>query len=229
VHRRIAGWPAVLESFAVEDREQPDTARTLEAWTVADLELMIDTDELLRNSSGTEPPYWALVWIGARAIAAQMLDSPPPIETRVLDLGCGLGLSGIAAGLNGAHILFADSVAEALEFAKAGALHHGLTHFETRQLDFTKDSLGETFDLILAADIVYQPDDYTPLVDFLDAHLARPGVLLLSESLRADAKQVVRALEARGLTRTTQAVWIPEQNKLERTWVHRFARPESAN
>ena len=226
MHRRIAGWPAVLESIAVEDqdREQTGAARTLEAWTVADLERMIDTEELLRNSSGTEPPYWALVWIGARAIAAQMLDSPPPTATRVLDLGCGLGLSGIAAGLDGAHVTFADSVAEALEFAEAGALHHGLDHFETRQLDFTKDALGRTFDLILAADIVYQPEDYTPLVDFLDAHLARPGVLLLSESLRADAKQVVRALEARGLARTTQAVWIPEQNKRERTWVHRFVR-----
>jgi predicted nicotinamide N-methyase len=137
VHRRIAGWPAVLESFAVEDREQTAAARTLETWTVADLERMIDTDELLRNSSGTEPPYWALVWIGARAIAAQMLDSPPPTTTRVLDLGCGLGLSGIAAGLDGAHVLFADSVVEALEFARASASHHGLTHFETRQLDFT--------------------------------------------------------------------------------------------
>jgi predicted nicotinamide N-methyase len=224
VHRQIAGWPAELESFALEHSSESGTARALEAWTVADLESMVDTEELLRNRSGEEPPYWALVWIGARAIAARMLDAPPAPESRVLDLGCGLGLSGIAAGLGGAHVMFADAIPDALKFAEAGATHHGLANFETRRIDFTKDRLSETFDLILAADIVYQPQDYTPLVDFLDAHLARSGVLLLTESLRADAKQVVAAIESRGLARKTEAVWIPEQNKLERTWIHRFVR-----
>lgn len=221
--RDIAGWPAVLETFALEDGDA-SSARTLEAWTVADLEARIDTQELLRNRSGAEPPYWALVWIGARAIAARMLETPPAHGSNVLDLGCGLGLSGLAAGLAGAQILFADYVDDALEFARASATHHGLKSFETRNVDFTTASLERTFDLILAADIVYQPGDYGPLVEFLDAHLAESGELLLTESLRADAKQVVGALEERGMRRTTTAVWIPEQAKLERTWVHRFVR-----
>lgn len=221
--REIAGWPAELAPFTLEDADA-ESARTLEAWTVADLEKLVDTQELLRNRSGDEPPYWALVWIGARAIAARMLDAPPARETKVLDLGCGLGLSGLAAGLGGAHVTFADCVDAALEFTKASAGHHGLTRFDVRNVDFTTASLNETFDLILAADIVYQPDDYLPLVEFLDTHLGSPGKLLLTESLRADAKQVVRALEERDLRRSTTAVWIPEHSKRERTWVHEFTR-----
>ena len=224
----IAGWPAALEPFVLEEGDA-SSARTLEAWTVVDLEARIDTQELLRNRSGEEPPYWALVWIGARALAARMLETPPEPGSNLLDLGCGLGLSGLAAGLGGAHVLFADYVDDALAFVRASAKHHGLVSFETRNVDFTKDSLKETFDLILAADIVYQPDDYVPLVDFLDRHLAHSGELLLTESLRADAKQVVRALEERGMQRTTTAVWIPEQSKLERTWVHRFERTARSN
>jgi predicted nicotinamide N-methyase len=223
VTRDIAGWPAVLETFVLEDGDA-SSARTLEAWTVSDLEARVDAQELLRNRSGAEPPYWALVWIGARAVAARMLETPPARGSKVLDLGCGLGLSGLAAGRGGAHVLFADYMDDALAFARASAIHHGLERFETRNVDFTTASLKETFDLILAADIVYQPDDYGPLVDFLDAHLADSGELLLTESLRADAKKVVGALEERGMRRTTAAVWIPEQGKLERTWVHRFVR-----
>lgn len=45
---------------------------------------------------------------------------------RVIELGCGLGLAGIAAGLAGAHVLFTDYVPQALEFAEKNARLNGL-------------------------------------------------------------------------------------------------------
>jgi predicted nicotinamide N-methyase len=196
----------------------------IEIVCVRDLENLVDRDELLRNTAGTEPPYWALPWIGARAIAARLRESKIAPAASALDLGCGLGLSGVVAGLAGAHVTFTDYVEDALEFAEANARLHELKGFEVRCVDFTRDRLDRTFDWILAADVVYDPAAYLPLVDFLDAHLAPAGTLLLTESLRADARKVLEMLAARAIRGRREDRWLREDGRSERTWLHVLTR-----
>ncbi len=184
----------------------------------------IDPQELLRSKSVEEPPYWLLLWIGARAIAHEMLTEPPPAGARVLDLGCGLGLSGLAAGQGGAHVTFCDKIEACLGFAAASAEANGLRNFETVKADFVQDSLGRRFDLILAADIVYDPASYGALADFLDQHLDESGSVLLTESLRADAGVFLQAMKDRGFGDERRAMWVMEEGRRERTWLHRLCR-----
>jgi len=229
VRREIAGYPAELVRLLLEaDSPAHAVGRTLEIWTVADLDRYVDARALLRADDPPDPPYWALPWIGARAIAAKLLTTPPATTTRVLEIGCGLGLAGVAAGLGGAHVLFTDYVPEALAFARANAEHHGLRSLDTRVIDFTSDRLGERFDLVIAADVVYEPMSYEPLVEFLSAHTAPGGRVLLTESLRADTKRVLTMLIERGFSLVTEAVWVPEDGKLERTWLHDLSRAASS-
>ena len=222
----IAGYPAELSAVAVEDHA-PDggRARTVPLFTVRALEEFVDADRLLKDPTAVEPPYWALVWIGAKALAARMLDRPPSAERSVLDLGCGLGLSGVAAALGGASVTFGDYVDEPLEFVRATLAHHEIERCEVSRIDFTRDRLDRRFDLILAADIVYDPAHYEPLVEFLCTHAAPGTTVLLTETLRADARRVTEGLVERGFSETIDAVWIPEDGKRERTWVHTLNAP----
>jgi predicted nicotinamide N-methyase len=225
--RYIAGFPAELRAIDLSVESESGArieAAPTEIYVVADLERYVDGARLLRDPLGTEPPYWALVWIGARAIAARLQRRSDLSGRRVLDLGCGLGLSGIVAGVSGSIVTFADYVAEATEFARANAEYHRLDGYSVRQIDFTSDRLGERFDLILAADIVYDPAHYVALVTFLGDHLEENGTILLTESLRADAKQVIEMLAQAGFRDEVEAVWVWEDGKRERTWLHTLTR-----
>jgi len=224
VTREISGYSAELVRLELEATVPGRETRALDIWTVAHLDRIVDAEALLRAADPPDPPYWALPWIGARAIAARLLTAPPAATTRVLEIGCGLGLAGVAAGITGASVLFTDYVAGALAFARANAEHHGLASFETRLVDFTRDRLDAGFDLVVAADVVYEPESYQPLVDFLFAHTAEGGRVLLTESLRADAKRVLEMLVERGFSLATESVWVPEDGKLERTWLHELSR-----
>ena len=66
-------------------------------------------------------PYWAELWTSALVLAEQCLVSPVIGGKRVLDLGCGLGLTGIAAAAAGAEVLFTDYEEDALAFAEWNA------------------------------------------------------------------------------------------------------------
>src|SRR5690242_11479063 len=60
------------------------------------------TEEEL-NEMGLPPPYWAFAWAGGQALARYVLDHPASVAgKRVLDLGAGSGLVGIAAAHAGA-------------------------------------------------------------------------------------------------------------------------------
>ncbi|MRX33022.1 methyltransferase [Aminobacter sp. MDW-2] len=57
------------------------------------------------------PPYWAYQWAGGLVLARHFLERPETVRgRRVLDLGAGSGLVGIAAGMAGASSVLAAEV-----------------------------------------------------------------------------------------------------------------------
>ena len=219
--RTIAGYVAELETVAIEAGGDARNA-TLTLYSVPSLDQIVDGQALLRGTAGVEPPYWALVWIGARAIAGRVLTQPP--HGRVLDLGCGLGMSGLVAARSAAEVVFADYAPAALEFVQASIEHNHLANAQVRLCDFTRDDCGGPYDWILAADVVYDTASYQSLVEFLDLHLAARGTLLLTETLRADARDVITGLIDRGFKDDKAALWITEDGQPERTWLHTLTR-----
>lgn len=155
-------------------------------------------------------PYWAELWDSAMGIGQYLvrtwdtetrgrsdagtektLYNDPPISASqrpnvsasalsVLDLGCGMGLSGTVAALLGAKVLFADIEPPALLFARLNSLPWA-DRVRTRKLDWRADRLGEQFDLIIGADILYERSQWEYQEPFLSQHLAPGGTVLLGE------------------------------------------------
>ncbi|RUU71004.1 methyltransferase, partial [Mesorhizobium sp. M2C.T.Ca.TU.009.01.2.1] len=58
-----------------------------------------------------QPPYWAYAWAGGAVLARYVLDRPSiVVGKRVLDLGAGSGLVGIAAAKAGARAVIAAEI-----------------------------------------------------------------------------------------------------------------------
>ncbi len=60
----------------------------------------------------------------------------PSPGRRMLEVGCGLGMTGVAALSQGIHVVFSDYDATALRFAAANALEHGFRDFELLPLNW---------------------------------------------------------------------------------------------
>jgi len=125
-------------------------------------------------------PYWAELWDSALGMSQLLIKREPPGDCRVLDLGCGMGLTGTIASSLGLAVMFADIEPPALMFAKLNSLQHTRTA-RARQLNWQTARLGETFDLILGADILYERRQWDHLEPFWRAHLAPGGSVLLGE------------------------------------------------
>lgn len=111
----------------------------------------------LRGSTAP-PPFWSIVWPGSRALAHWLLLHEKEIHgARALELGCGNGLTVVAAAVAGATSHGVDLCSEAIEISQITARLNGVeAHF--RCADFLSegpDTLAG-FDLVLAADMLYE-------------------------------------------------------------------------
>jgi len=186
-------------------------SRQLTLLRVKDLERWVDREALLRDEA-EEPPYWALLWTGALTLARYVEERIECRDQSVLDLGCGLGLTGIIAALKGGKVTFADKESDALAFATINAQMNGCPLFEARPLDFTRDVLDRRFSLILGAEILYDRATFSPLVAFLARHLAPGGRALLADAKRTNTDEFYRQLDQAGLLWTQEKVREREEN-----------------
>jgi predicted nicotinamide N-methyase len=185
---------------------------TLRFTRVADPDVVLD--EIVQTQNSSHLPYWAELWESATGIASALAENPLGAHTRVLDLGCGMGLAGAVAAALGAKVLFVDVETPALLFARLNALPFDPA-VRTRRLDWRVDHLGEQFDLILGADILYELQQWEFLDQFWKEHLADRGSLLLGEPGRQSGELFSPWIGERGwdLMETSQPI-APEKKPI---------------
>jgi predicted nicotinamide N-methyase len=123
-------------------------------------------------------PYWAVLWRSGVALAGE-LEGEELGGLRVVELGCGLAVPSIAAARAGASVLATDACPEALGLAKRNARANGV-RIETTTFHWAAPGRLGPFDLVLAADVLYERTAVAPLLSLLprlapEALLADPG------------------------------------------------------
>ncbi len=156
----------------------------LDFYRVAEPESLLSEEVLLASHEQLPwQPYWAESWDTALGVAAE-LASRNLQGSRVLDLGCGLGLTGTVAAARGAEVVMADYAPPALQFARLNSWPFR-QRAEVVRLDWRQDRLPRRFDLIVGSDILYDRNDRPHLDAFWRAHLNPHGCVLLGDPTRA--------------------------------------------
>jgi len=188
VRAKFGGFRAELSTLSIGGE------RVL-LWRVAQLEDHVDRATLLAAANPPEPPYWAHLWSGAVLLASVV---PSDVGT-VLELGCGLGLPGIVAARRGARVTFLDRVPTALAFVRASAAANHLDGVRLVVADIVRPALRGRFDLVLAAEVLYDRDAFVPLARALRTYLVPGGRALLADAGRIDTRAFYAAVEDAGL------------------------------
>jgi predicted nicotinamide N-methyase len=173
---------------------QRDYSVITESLTLGSLALQIvrvqDPDALLEDETLLQPhdqlpyhPYWAAAWDASFGVASDLARRDLS-GMQILDLGCGLGITGAVAAARGGHVWMVDHAPPALLFARLNSWPWR-ERVHTQRVDWRSDTLRQQFDLIVGSEILYDRDDLPHLNRFWREHLADEGSLLLGDASRA--------------------------------------------
>ncbi|MEQ8332430.1 50S ribosomal protein L11 methyltransferase [Nisaea sp.] len=141
------------------------------------------------EQNGLPPPYWAFAWAGGQAVARYVIDNAPLVAgKRVLDVGAGSGMVGLAAlWASAATVISNDTdpvaaIAIALN-AQTNGLEAGLTVSGRDMLDeptMAEDG-GPLYDTVLAGDICYERAMSDRMQKWLQRHADAGALVLLGD------------------------------------------------
>jgi predicted nicotinamide N-methyase len=161
-----------------------------------------NSDDLIREEDFVKDerlPYWADVWPSSLVLAQKLLELDGHGKT-ALELGCGVGLSTLAATTAGFDVLATDYYEDALDVTRANVFRNLGTLARTRLVDWRHmpEDLGR-FDLVFASDVLYEKEYAEILPVILNRVLAARGVALVADPGRVAAPVFVDACAIHGL------------------------------
>ncbi len=169
--------------------------RRLELIKVADIDSLLDA-----VSDVDLLPFWAELWPAAIGLATFILQKNPLFTGKtVLELGSGIGLSGIAAKLAGATVTQSDFIEAAFPFIRINCLRNQVPVGRLLLADWRQFPYGELWvDGIIGSDILYEKTLHPHLHQVLKRMIKPGGTVWLADPGREFGAQFIQELVATG-------------------------------
>jgi ETFB lysine methyltransferase len=161
-----------------------------------------NADDLIKEEDFVKDerlPYWADVWPSSIILAAKLLELDGRGQS-ALELGCGVGLSTLAATTAGFDVLSTDYYEDALDVTRANVFRNLGQLARTRLVDWRHfpSDLG-TFDVAFASDVLYEKEYAELLPAILERVLNDRGTALVADPGRVAAPLFVEECGKHGL------------------------------
>ncbi len=198
----------ILGSVTQETVRLPWSGRAYSITRPSDIDGLLD---LAADDPEQHLPYWAELWPSGIALADGIERNPELVRgQRVFELGCGLGVTAIAAIRAGALLTVSDYAEAALDLcqvncrANAAAVPRMIAmNWRNRDEIATLASSGQV-PVVLAADVLYERRDIGPLIDVIRQLLAPGGVFWVAEPGRPVAAEFLSRADDLGWQRKSQ-------------------------
>jgi len=141
-----------------------------------------DDEDGVAESLGVSPASWPLfgvVW-DSSAVMSHLMSDYDIAGKRILEVGCGIGLSSLVLNQRNADITATDYNPEAGAF-----LEENVRLNKGRAIPFVRTGWGDLdsgigeFDLIIGSDLLYEPDHVKLLSGFIQQHASTHGTVIL--------------------------------------------------
>jgi predicted nicotinamide N-methyase len=182
--------------------------RTFHLAVPVDPDLLLDLPEtLVEHQADDYMPYWAWLWPAATDMAKWVISQQWQTDTEALELGCGMGLVGMAAAAAGLNVTLSDYRSEAVAVAETNLHRNGLTA-PVEQIDWRKPPLRQ-WPVILACDVLYEVPNHAAILEFAANALEPAGACWIGDPGRMNTDLFLKTVRDDGRLVATDENGLP--------------------
>lgn len=136
------------------------------------------------NSPLNDFPLWAKVWPSSMVLADVMAVQATESEKRILEIGSGIGIVGIAASAFGHNMTITEYNTDAMEFARANAFINGCSGTTIVSMNWNKPQTTLRYDQVIGSEVIFREQDFVPIQKLFQSVLKPDGEIILVSEIR---------------------------------------------
>ncbi|QDP00240.1 class I SAM-dependent methyltransferase [Thalassotalea sp. PS06] len=150
-------------------------------------------------------PIFGILWPSSIVLAKFIQDFDTD-KKRILEVGCGLGLTSLMLNKQGDDITATDHHPEVNRFLKRNTTLNNDPEIPFERVDWTDktDTLG-LFDLIIGSDLLYEDEHIELLAKFIESHALQTCQIVIVDPGRGRKAKLVKRLSLSGFSNHTQS------------------------
>ncbi|MGM0786228.1 MAG: class I SAM-dependent methyltransferase, partial [Thermodesulfobacteriota bacterium] len=125
-------------------------------------------------------PFWVKIWEASIVLTDRLVHMNMEKDQQILEIGAGMGITGLFLGAFGYRVTVTDNNSDALELIKRNAAHNGINNIEVAELDWHRPDQDGKFDTICGSELVYRVSDVEPVITILRSMLKPGGTAYLA-------------------------------------------------
>ncbi len=168
----------------------------LKILTVKDIDVLIEKSAEKAKPGELRLPYWARIWEASIVLASFIGEQELREGASVLELGAGMGVTGLFMAAWGNKVLLTDNNEDALLFVRANIFLNDLqNNADVMMLDWASPNLKQQFDYIVGSEIVYVRETFPYLIELFRKYLKPTGTIFLAEGVRGGQSSFFKLME----------------------------------
>jgi len=129
-------------------------------------------------------PFWVRIWEASIVLADHLIRIGLGLEKEILEIGAGMGVTGLFLAAFGHRVTITDHEEDALELLRMNAELNGLDHVSVKRLDWNDPDLTGTYDVICGSELVYNETCIKPIIHLFRTYLRPEATVFLAHDLR---------------------------------------------
>ena len=199
--------------------------QTFQLKRVAELDPLLDAISDDEFNQDERLPYWAELWPSALGLSEYILENTPIFANRsVIEIGCGLGLCGIAAASCGAEMMFTDYDELALEYTQENFFRNFKRPARVACMDWRQPDLTEKFDILIGSDVLYEKRWLEPVFKLIGLLLKDGGETFIAEPGRKIAQEFFHHLDITGCNYQKMSRKVVYGNEIRNVDIYRIKK-----
>ena len=148
-------------------------------WDVFIKNLEEQGEEYIKNF-----PFWVKIWEASVVLADHLIRIGLGKEKDILEIGAGMGVTGLFLGAFGYKITVTEYEEDALELLRMNVEHNGLDTVTVKKLDWNDPDLTETYDVICGSELIFNVTFMEPIIKLFRKYLRPEGTVFLAHDAR---------------------------------------------
>jgi predicted nicotinamide N-methyase len=175
---------ALGEEFKLDLMPIAIGGKRLELYGVSNWDVFVERLDREGEAYVKEFPFWIKIWEASIVLTDHLAGMGLNTEKKVLEVGAGMGITGLFLGAMGHPVTTTDYEESALTLLQMNAEHNDLTNVRVEKLDWNKPDLVGKYDIICGSELVYARRFIKPIIELFKDYLHPKGHIFLAHDVR---------------------------------------------